>query len=42
MKPISDTSIIRILKKNLNYRFKALSKIEKKITQAQNIRKFYE
>ena len=42
MDPISDTSIIRILKKKLNYKFKALSTVEKKTTQAQNIRKFYE
>ena len=42
MDPISDTRIIRILKKKLNYKFKALSTVEKKATQAQNIRKFYE
>ena len=41
MDPISDTSIIRIFIKKLNYRFKALSTVKKKITQAQNIRKLY-
>ena len=39
---ISDTCIIRILKKKLNYRFKEYRTVEKKITQAHNILKFYE
>ena len=42
MNPISGSTIIRILKKKLNYRFKKLSTVEGKTTQAQNIRKFYE
>lgn len=42
MTPISRSSTMRILKQKLGYRFKKLSKIERRSTQTSSQRKFFE